>query len=119
MATWQAAKKAVERRFCDRCSVTEYRTETTAWGEERFVLVEPHEMVCRLVETGEGTELEGLLAYGQKEAILLYPAEEWIGPGSQVKVTKKSGRVAVFYTVGNSVDYQTHREAVLTSRSPF
>lgn len=119
MGTWQAAKKAVESRFSDSCNVTEWHTVTTSWGEERFELEEPKKMPCRLVETGEGTELEGLLAMGKREAILLFPAEEHISAGSQVEVTKENGDQAVFYTIGESVYYQTHHEAVLTRESPF
>ena len=69
--SWQAAKRAVESHFTDKCRVTEFTEEETSWGETRFSAVQGKEMTCRLVEEGDGSDIEGLLAYGQWEGVLL------------------------------------------------
>ena len=47
--SWQAAKRAVESHFTDKCRVTEFTEEETSWGETRFSAVQGKEMTCRLV----------------------------------------------------------------------
>lgn len=59
--SWQAAKRAVESHFTDKCRVTEFTEEETSWGETRFSAVQGKEMTCRLVEEGDGSDIEGLL----------------------------------------------------------
>ena len=79
--SWQAAKRAVESHFTDKCRVTEFTEEETSWGETRFSAVQGKEVTCRLVEEGDGSDIEGLLAYGQWEGVLLYPTENHIMAG--------------------------------------
>ena len=94
--------------------MTEFTEEETSWGETRFSAVQGKEMTCRLVEEGDGSDIEGLLAYGQWEGVLLYPTENHIAAGSQVEVTKRgAGDVAVELTaVGdkNTVTVQTENK---------
>ena len=47
--SWQAAKRAVESHFTDKCRVTEFTEEETSWGETRFSAVQGKEVTCRLV----------------------------------------------------------------------
>ena len=72
-----------------------------------------------LVEEGDGSDIEGLLAYGQWEGVLLYPTENHIAAGSQVEVTKPDGREVIFFTTGETLSYSTHKETVLTRKCPF
>ena len=108
--SWQAAKRAVESHFTDKCRVTEFTEEETSWGETRFSAVQGKEVTCRLVEEGDGSDIEGLLAY---------PTENHIMAGSQVEVTKPDGRKVVFFTTGETLSYSTHKETVLTRKCPF
>ena len=80
--SWQAAKRAVESHFTDKCRVTEFTEEETSWGETRFSAVQGKEMTCRLVEEGDGSDIEGLLAYGKgycytRRKITLWQAVRW------------------------------------------
>lgn len=34
--SWQAAKRAVESHFTDKCRVTEFTEEETSWGGDPF-----------------------------------------------------------------------------------
>ena len=96
-----------------------FTEEETSWGETRFSAVQGKEMTCRLVEEGDGSDIEGLLAYGQWEGVLLYPTENHIAAGSQVEVTKPDGREVIFFTTGETLSYSTHKEMVLTRKCPF
>lgn len=115
--TWQDAKKTVEKYFFDKCSITVFQPFETAWGEERFVQAEGKEIICRLVEEPLMVQEEGLLSMTEGRAILLYPVKENLEAGSSVTVTKAGGQTKYFFTVGESVTYKTHKEAVLMKAS--
>lgn len=112
--TWKHAKKAVEKYFLDKCNITVFQSFETTWGEERFIQEEEKEIICRLVEEPLMVQEKGLLSYEEGKAILLYPIEENLEAGSSITVTKAEGKTKYFFTVGESISYKTHKEAVLS-----
>ena len=111
--TWENAKKAVEKYFFDKCNIAVYESFETEWGEARWIQREEKEIICRLVEEPLMVREKGLLSMSEGRATLLYPVEENLEAGSSVTVTKAGGEKKYFFTVGESIFYNTHKEAVL------
>ena len=96
--SFEKAKKAVERLFCDTCCVETFSEETAAWGES-------------LHEKGEGEVCgtDGLLTQTEKTVILLYPAKKEIAAGSAVRIRQENGAERRYIAAGDSRIFLTHR----------
>lgn len=110
------ARKAVESTFLDQCSFTDFTHFVTEWGEERCKEKEERRIPCRLIEEPFSTGHDGVFAEVAGDAILLYPVQENLQEGSSVKVKRKGMQEIYFFTIGESVSYSTHKEAVLTKK---
>ena len=89
--SFEKAKKAVERLFCDTCCV------------------EGETFPCRLTEKAEACGTDGLLTQTEKTVILLYPAEKEIVAGSAVWIRQENGAERRYIAAGDSRIFLTHR----------
>lgn len=110
------AKRATEWLFWDSCTVETMQEKETPWGERTVEGQRGATLPCRLLETGEAAERQGLLSEARQEAVLLYPTEGEIPAGSRVWVRQKNGRERLFFAAGESRCFLTHREIVVKRR---
>lgn len=110
------AKRATEWLFWDSCTVETMQERETPWGERMVEGQRGATLPCRLLETGEAAERQGLLTEARQEAVLLYPTEGEIPAGSRVWVRQKNGRERLFFAAGESRCFLTHREIVVKRR---
>ena len=107
--SFEKAKKAVERLFCDTCCVETFSEEAAAWGESLHEKGEGETFPCRLTEKAEACGTDGLLTQTEKTVILLYPAEKEIAAGSAVRIRQENGAERRYIAAGDSRIFLTHR----------
>ena len=107
--SFEKAKKAVERLFCDICCVETFSEETAAWGESLHEKGEGETFPCRLTEKAEACGTDGLLTQTEKTVILLYPAKKEIAAGSAVRIRQENGAERRYIAAGDSRIFLTHR----------
>ena len=98
--SFEKAKKAVERLFCDTCCVETFSEETAAWGESLHEKGEGESFPCRLTEKAEACGTDGLLTQTEKTVI---------AAGSAVRIRQENGAERRYIAAGDSRIFLTHR----------